>query len=186
VAPKVLGITLGMSARDKLLGTLFQTMLGGGSLVEVLLLGVEDNLLVSWSPCVSKRGLMVEVLSPVGNALFAEHCCARSKMEGAFVLSQQSALTGFELVPFMEEELIPLDWSLGVSCDGHIEKLRAAFAYILTKRANKGAKKSVGGCQAGEKGIRELVNLFSGVNYEGGNESLSRSRSKGRGNRIVL
>jgi hypothetical protein len=118
VALKVLGITLGMSARDKLLGTLFQTMLGGGSLVEVLFLGVEDNLLVSWSPCVSKRGLVVEVLSLVANALFAEHCCARSKGEGAFVLSQQSALTGFELVPFVKEELIPLDWSQALVGEG--------------------------------------------------------------------
>jgi hypothetical protein len=79
---------------------------------------------------------------------------------------------------------------LGVSCDGHIEKLRAAFAHILAGRANKGAKKSMGGSQAGKKGMRELVNLYSGVNYErgggGGSGSVPRSRSKGRGNHIVL
>jgi hypothetical protein len=34
--------------------------------------------------------------------------------------------------------------------------------------------------------MRELANLYLGVNYKGGSESVSRSRSKGRGNRIVL
>jgi hypothetical protein len=38
----------------------------------------------------------------------------------------------------------------------------------------------------GKKGTKEFVNLYFGVNYEGGSGSVSRSRSKGRGNHIVL
>jgi hypothetical protein len=34
--------------------------------------------------------------------------------------------------------------------------------------------------------MRELVNLISTVNYEGGGGSVTRSRGKGRGNRIVI
>jgi hypothetical protein len=51
---------------------------------------------------------------------------------------------------------------------------------------NKAAKKNVEGGQGGRKGMRELVNLISTVNYEGGGGSVTRSRGKGRGNRIVL
>jgi hypothetical protein len=73
---------------------------------------------------------------------------------------------------------------VGVSCDGHIEKLRAAFAQILAGKSNMTAKKSVGAGQGGRKGWRELVNLISTVNYEGGG-SVTRSRGRGRGKRIV-
>jgi hypothetical protein len=84
------------------------------------------------------------------------------------------------------ELILAVSQILGVSCDGHFEKLREAFAHILAGRANKETKKSVGGSQVGKKGLRELVNLYSGVNYEVGSGSVSHSRSKGRGNRIVL
>jgi hypothetical protein len=77
-----------------------------------------------------------------------------------------------ELVPFVEGEPTPLNWSqalvdvglggsqevgkamelivafsqiVGVSCDGHTEKLRAAFAHIVADKANKAAKKTMGG-----------------------------------------
>jgi hypothetical protein len=33
---------------------------------------------------------------------------------------------------------------VGVSCEGHIEKLKVAFAHILADKANKAAKKAVG------------------------------------------
>ena len=51
---------------------------------------------------------------------------------------------------------------------------------------NKAVKKTVGRSQKGRKGLRELVNLITTVNYEGGGGSVTRSRGKGRGNRIVL
>ena len=70
------------------------------------------------------------------------------------------------------------------SCDGHMDKLRAAFAHILAGKVKKASKKNVGGGQGGRKGMREVVNLFSTVIYEGGGGSVTRSR--GRGNRIVL
>jgi hypothetical protein len=112
-----------------------------------------------------------------------------------------------------DEEPIPLDWSkdivdgggndsqvldkevelimafsqiVGVSCEGYFEKLRVAFAHILAGKMNKAGKRSVGGGQGGRKGLRELVNLISTVNYEGGGGSVTRSRGKGRGNRLAL
>jgi hypothetical protein len=75
---------------------------------------------------------------------------------------------------------------VGVYYDGYIENLRAAFAHILAGKANKEAKKNLGGGQGGRKGLRELVNLITMVNYEGGGGSVTRSRGKGRGNHIVL
>ena len=79
-------------------------------------------------------------------------------------------MPGLELVPYVEGEPTPLNWSqalvdgglggsqeaskdlimafnqvVGVSCDGHTEKLRAVFAHILAGKANKKAKKFVGG-----------------------------------------
>ena len=171
--------------------------------------------MVPWSLCgsVLNRGSpsdpLMEVLSPIPGILG----CSRAEGEESIVLSQQTPLLGFELVPYVEEEPIPLDWSqavveggsggyqaadneldlilavsriLGVSCDGHFEKLNEAFAHILAGRANRKAKKSVGGSQRGKKGLRELVNLNFGVNYEGGSGSVSRSRSKEKGNRIVI
>jgi hypothetical protein len=61
-----------------------------------------------------------------------------------------------------------------------------AFAHILAGKVNKAAKKNVGGGQGGRKGMRELVNLISTVNYEGGGGSVTCSRGKGRGNHIVI
>jgi hypothetical protein len=112
------------------------------------------------------------------------------------------------MVLYGDEEPIPLDWSqatevvcgdgiqetdkevelimafsqiVGVSYDGYIEKLRVAFAHILAGKVNNAAKKNVGGGQEGRKGMRELVNLISTVNYEGGGGSVTRNRGKGRG-----
>ena len=84
------------------------------------------------------------------------------------------------------ELIIAFSQIAGVSCEGYIEKLRGAFAHILAGKVNKEAKKNVGGGQRGRKGMRELVNLISTVNYEGGDGSVTCSRGKGRGNRIVL
>jgi hypothetical protein len=75
---------------------------------------------------------------------------------------------------------------VGISCDGYIEKLRVAFAYILAGKVDKAAKKTMGGGQGDRKGLRELINLITTVNYEGGSGSVTRSRGKRRGNRIVL
>jgi hypothetical protein len=48
------------------------------------------------------------------------------------------------------------------------------------------SKNSVGGGKAGKKGMRELDNLHSSINYDGGSGSVSCSRGKGRGNQICL
>ena len=93
---------------------------------------------------------------------------------------------GYQVANKELELILAVSQILGVSCDSHVEKLREAFAFILAGRANRKAKKSVGGSQGGKKGLRELVNLNFGVNYEGESGSVSRSRSKGRGNRIVI
>jgi hypothetical protein len=117
------------------------------------------------------------------------------------------------MVLYADGEPIPLDWNqaveigggensqvidkdvelimafsqiVGVSCDGYIEKLREAFSHILAAKEPKATKKSMGGGQGGRKGLRELVKLITTVNYEGGGGSVTRSRGKGRGNRIVL
>jgi hypothetical protein len=90
--------------------------------VEVLLPVVKDNLLVPRSSCGSildrevLSGLVVEVMSPVAGLL----CCSRieGEGEGASVLSQQTTPHGFELVPYVEEEPIPLDWSQALVGDG--------------------------------------------------------------------
>jgi hypothetical protein len=75
---------------------------------------------------------------------------------------------------------------VGVSCDGHTNKLREAIALILVGKTYKPDKKLVEGGKVGKKGMRELVNLFSSVNYEGGSGNVSCSREKGRENRITL
>jgi hypothetical protein len=117
------------------------------------------------------------------------------------------------MVPYVEVEPTPLDWSqslvvggcggsrsvgkevdlimafsqiVDVSCDGYIEKFGAAFSHILANKVKKMAKKIVGGSQMGKKGTRELVNLFSSVNYKGRDRSVTCSRGKGKGNHIVL
>jgi hypothetical protein len=54
---------------------------------------------------------VVEVLSPVAYKLFDELWFTRIEGEGASVLSLQTSLPGLELVPYVEEEPIPLDWS---------------------------------------------------------------------------
>jgi hypothetical protein len=138
----------------------------------------------------------------------------RTEGVGRCSLPVQNNLTGLEMVLYGVGEPIPLDWSqatevvcgdgtqetnkemelimvfsqiVGVSCEGHIEKLRLAFAQILAGKVNKVAKKNGGGGgQGGRKGMRELVNLISTVNYEGGGGSVTRSRGKGRGNRIMI
>jgi hypothetical protein len=48
---------------------------------------------------------------------------------------------------------------VGVSCDGHIEKLRMTFAHILAGKEKKVAKKIVGGGQVGRKGTRDSLTL---------------------------
>jgi hypothetical protein len=97
-------------------------------------------------------------------------CFGRYEGDGVVVLPQQSTLPGMELVPYADGEPIPLDWNLamevgnggesqgaeremelimafrqnvGVSCDGHIERLRAVFAHILVGK-KKEAKKNRG------------------------------------------
>ena len=159
---------------------------------------------------VDSSGHVVEVLTPGAKMSLGEYRYMRSEGDGSFALPTQKA--GLELVVYGDGEPIPLDWSqamevgggdgfqetnkevelimafsqiVGVSCDGYIEKLREDFAHILASKVNKAAKKNVGGDQGGRKGLRELVNLISTVNYEGGGGSVTQSRGKERGNRIV-
>ena len=167
----------------------------GGSIGEGIFLVSMENLLVSYSPDESNQ---VRVL-------------LSDQLEGDRVStsSQQVVMPGLELVPFVEGEPIPLNWSqelvddgirgphvagkvvelivafskiVGVSCEGYTEKLKAVFAHILVEKANKVVSKAMGG----KKSTRELINLISLVNYEGSGGSVSGIRTKGRGNRIIL
>jgi hypothetical protein len=133
--------------------------------------------------------------------------------DGLSVCSQQIVKSRLEMVPFVEIEPIPLNWSqevvvdsskvsqvtgkavelilvfskiVGVSYEGYTEKLKAAFTHILTDKANREGNKAVGGSQAVKKGTRELINLISMVNYEGSGGSVSRNRVKERGSRLLL
>jgi hypothetical protein len=155
----------------------------------------------------------VEVLCFGAITTSRELCPVQTVGDGILAHPQQYSSSGLELVPFVEGEPIPLDWSqdsevgdgngsqatgkeeelifafnqiVGVSCDGQFDRLREAIALILAGKAFKPGKNSVGGGKAGKKGMRELDNLYSSVNYDGGSGSVSRSRGKGRGNRICL
>jgi hypothetical protein len=124
------------------------------------------------------RGPVVEALSPVVNKLFVELYFVRIEKDNVFASPQQTTSPGLELVAYVEGEPTPLDWSqalvdggcggsqevgkyvelimafsqiVGISCDGHTKKLRAAFAHKLDGKANKAAKKIIGGGQVGKK-----------------------------------
>jgi hypothetical protein len=155
----------------------------------------------------------VEMLCSGAITTSAEFCAEQTVGEGILALPQQCSSSGLELVPFVEGEPTPLDWIqasedgggcgsqvigkeeevifafshiVGVSCDGQFDRLKEAIALILAGKPYKPGKNSVGGGKAGRKGMRELENLHSSVNYDGGRGSVSRSRGKGRGNHICL
>jgi hypothetical protein len=178
-------------------------MQGGGFMVEVIHSGVKEQRLV---PSVSGTSLLE-------NGALRGPVEGRGIGDGILAIPQQAFSAGLEMVPFVEEEPIPLDWShaseagdgsgsqatgkeeevifafsqiVGISCDGQFDRLREAFALILAGKAYKPGKNSVGGGKAGKKGMCELDNLHSSINYDGGSGSVSRSRGKGRGNRICL
>jgi hypothetical protein len=207
---------MGMPAGDVFHGKFIQAMTGGGLLAEEHFSGLKDSSLVPWSPRFSD--LDRDGSSDSGGEGSADYslsdcCVAQNDGEGEFMAVQQLFSPGLHMVPYMEEEPTPLNWSqalgdgesggphvagkekelimatshiLGVSCDGHFDKLWAAYALILGGRPKKVNKKPVRGSQEGKKGLRELANLQSGVNYEGGSESVSRGRNKGRGNRLMI
>jgi hypothetical protein len=172
-----------------------------------------DLVLGNVSDKIDNSGLVAEVLTPRAKKILEDFRLMRTAEEGSLSPNLQINSAGMELVIYADEEPIPLDWSkdivdgggndyqvldkevelimafsqiVGVSCEGYFEKLRVAFAHILAGKMNKAGKRSVGGGQGGRKGLRELVNLISTVNYEGGGGSVTRSRGKGRGNRLVL
>jgi hypothetical protein len=66
---------------------------------------------------------------------------------------------------------------VGLSCDGYEGKLAALFEDILASNENKAAGSS---SSVGKKGMRELNNLFSSINYDSHSGSASFGRSKGR------
>jgi hypothetical protein len=176
---------------------------GGGIMVEVIHSGVKEKVLV---PSVPGTPFLM-------NGALSGPAEGRNIGDGILATPQQSSSAGMELVPFVEEEPIPLDWShaseagdgcesqatrkedevifafsqiVGVSCDGQFDRLREAIALILAGKSYKPGKNSVGGGKAWKKGMRELDNLHSSINYDGGSGSVSRSRGRGRGNRICL
>jgi hypothetical protein len=189
-----------------------QPLLGGELAEESNHMGVEVSMLVPWQSGnvildSGDLGCFVD-----GEPIPLEICFGRGEGDGDVALSRQSASPGMELVPFADGEPISQDWMLamddgncggcqeadkgmeiimafrqivGVSCDGHVERLRAAFAHILAGK-KKEVKKNRGGGQVGRKGTREVLNLFTSINYDGGSGSVTRSRGKGRGNRFVL
>jgi hypothetical protein len=188
-----------------------QPLLGGEHSEETNQMGVEVSVLVPWQSgkvILDSGGLGSSV---DGEPIPLEICFGRCEGDGVAALPQQTYSPGMELVPFVDGEPISQDWMLamddgnsggsqgadremelimafrrivGVSCDGHVERLKAAFAHILAGK-KKEAKKNRGGGQVGRKGTREILNLFTSVNYEGGSGSVTRSRGKGRGNRLM-
>ena len=88
LVPNALGNLLGVSAGEIFPRNLFQSMIGGDSLVEEPFPGTEDNLLVPWSPCAFDldrevpSGSVVEGLSPVSDMPFTELCVTRTEGEG--------------------------------------------------------------------------------------------------------
>jgi hypothetical protein len=177
-----------------------------------LLEGEEASMLVPWQSgnlFLDSGGLGCVV---DGEPIPLEIGFGRDEGDGDVTLSRQSDSRGMELVPFADGVPISQNWLLamddgnsggcqegdkgleiimafrqivGVSCDGHIERLRAAFAHILAGK-KKEVKKNRGGGQVGRKGTREILNLFTSINYDGGSGSVTRNRGKGRGNRFVL
>jgi hypothetical protein len=178
LVPNAFGNLLGVSAGEVIPRNLLQSLIEGGSLMEEAIPGTEVNLLVPESLCTSdldREGPSsqgVDGLSPIADMSFDELCATRTEGEGASVLALQTSSPGLHLVPYVEEEPIPLDWCqtlvggefggsqaadkevelimaviriMGVSCDGHFERLRAAFALILVGRVNRGDKKPMGG-----------------------------------------
>jgi hypothetical protein len=206
----------GMPAGDDFHGKSVQAMTGGGFTAKELISGLKDSSLVPWhsrSIVLDRDGFSDSGGEGSADYSLSDCCVVQNEGEGEFMVGQQCFSPGLHMVPYVEEEPTPLNWSqalgggesggplaagkeielimatsriLGVSCDGHFEKLRAAYALILAGRPKKVNKKPVGGNQEGKKGLRELANLYSGVNYEGGSESVSRRKNKGRGNRLVL
>jgi hypothetical protein len=187
--------------------------LKGGEVKEMVTLAVAQ---VSGCACRCSGGSVLEIDVSRGHAVEELNSGAlgvRKEGVGSFSFPVQNSLSGLEMVLYGDGEPIPLAWSqatevvcgdgtqetdkevklimafsqiVGVSCEGYIEKLRLAFAQILAGKGNKAAKKNGGGGQGGRKGMRELVNLISTVNYDGGGGSVTRSRGKGRGNRIMI
>jgi hypothetical protein len=177
---------------------------------EASLMGEEVSMLVLWQSgnlILDSGGLGSYVEE---EPIPLEICLGRFGGEGVVALPRQADSHGMELVPFVDGKPISQDWKLameigdsegirgvdkkmelimafrnivGVSCDSHVERLKAAFAHILAGK-EKETKKNRGGGQVGRKGTREILNLFTSVNYEGGSGSVTRSRGKGRGNRI--
>jgi hypothetical protein len=66
---------------------------------------------------------------------------------------------------------------VGVSCDGYEGKLSALFEEII---ANNSEKTFGSSSRASKKGMRELNNLFSSVNYDAHSGGTSRGRDKAR------
>jgi hypothetical protein len=179
---------------------------------EASLMGEEGSMLVPWQSgnlFLDSGGVGSYVEE---EPIPLEICLGRFGGERAVALPQLADSHGMELVPFVDGKPISQDWKLaleigdsdgvrgvdkemelimvfrnivGVSCDGHVERLKAAFAPILAGK-KKETKKNRGGGQVGRKGTREILNLFTSVNYEGGSGSVTRSRGKGRGNRFDL
>ena len=114
LVPKPFGNLMGVLAGDIFHGNLVQAMIGGGSTAEGPLPGIEDSSLVPWSSCASD--LDREVPSGSGgeglaDLTFTECWVAKTQGEGASVLLQQTFSLGLHLVPYEEEEPIPLNWS---------------------------------------------------------------------------
>ena len=137
-------------------------------MVEVIHSGVKDKVLV---PLGSGTPILV-------NGALSGLVEGQSVGDGILANPQQPSSVGMELVPYGEDEPIPLDWShaseagdgsgsqasgkedevifafsqiVGVSCDGQFDRLREAIALILAGKSYKPGKNSGGGGKAGKK-----------------------------------
>jgi hypothetical protein len=188
--------------RNELSAGVLQPLLRGELSEVTNHMGVEVSMLVSWQSgnVILDSGGLDSFVD--GEPIPLEICFGRDEGDGDAALSWQTSSPGMELVPFADGEPISQDWMLamddgnsdgfqeadrgmelimafhnivGISCDGHVERLKAAFAHILAGK-KKEVKKNRGGGQVGRKGTREILNLFTSVNYDGGSGSVTRSR----------
>ena len=139
-------------------------------------------------------------------------CLAQSVGDGDSVSDQNIALHGLEMVPFEEGEPISLNWSqsvvvedsggvevankevelimafsriVGVSCNGHTNRLKEAFALILANKTYKPNKLSAGGGKAKKKVHVNLL-IFSHRLIMKGEWKCDSQYGERKGNRITL
>ena len=140
--------------------SLSQRLLGEGSSTVALLPGTVNYSMVAWL-LGSLSGTIPGKQSSIPKLLMDELCLGQSEGDGVMASLQHNVLPRLKMVPFVEGEPLPLNWSqalvvdesggseevakeveiimvfsqiVGVSCDGHTDRLREAFALFWLAR----------------------------------------------------